>query len=148
MPTPSTLNATQQDPLAAAKSIVEQYLAASMVPDPEIAATFVGDPFVLTFTGGRRFDTPTGATGFNAKRYAWVKKEFVRTDAVYDPESGSYIVYNSGYLYGAWPDGTEFAKNRYLDRFFVKNDKIINMDVWNDSAEILLDKAGLSEAPL
>ena len=143
-----TINTNQLDPLAAAKSIVEQYLAASMVPDPGTAATFVGDPFILTFTGGRRFDKPTGATGFNAKRYAWVKKEFVRTDAVYDAELDTYIVYNSGYLYGAWPDGSEFAKNRYLDRFFVKDGKIIKMDVWNDSAEILLDKAGLSEASL
>ncbi len=127
---------------------MERYLEASMVPDPETAATFVGDPFVLTFTGGRKYDTPTGATAFNGKRYAWVKKQFVRTDAVYDPEDNIYTVYNSGYLYGAWPDGTEFKDNRYMDRFFVKDGKIIKMDVWNDSAEMLLDKVGLSEYPL
>ena len=37
-----------------------------------------------------------------------------------------------------------FSGNRYVDRFVVRRGKIIRMDVWNDSAEILLVRAGLA----
>ena len=39
----------------------------------------------------------------------------------------------------------EFAGNRYVDRFVVSRGKIVRMDVWNDSAEILLVRAGLAK---
>ena len=136
------------DPAAAAKAIVEAYLERSMVPDPEGAAAYVSEDFALTFTGGRRFDGPAGSAGFNAKRYKWVKKRFLRTDAAHDPETGDVHVYNTGHLYGEWPDGTPFETNRYLDKFVVRDGRIVSTDVWNDSAEILLDRAGLAEAPL
>jgi len=138
----------ENDLLAAAKGIVESYLEASMVPDPARAATFVANDFAVTFTGGRRFASTAESAAFNAKRYAWVKKRFLRTDAALDPETGDVYVYNTGHLYGAWPDGTTFETNRYLDRFVVRGGKIVSTDVWNDSAEILLARAGLAEAPL
>ena len=59
-----------------------------------------------------------------------------RTDVV--PGRGETIVYNLGTLYGEWPDGTPFEGNRYVDRFVVRGGKIVQMDVWNDSAERLL----------
>ena len=91
---------------------------------------------------------PADAAAFNAKRYKWVKKRFLRTDAALDPETGDVHVYNTGHLYGEWPDGTPFDGNRYMDIFTVRDGKIVSTDVWNDSAEILLDRAGLAEAPL
>ena len=136
------------DPVVAAKAIVEAYLERSMVPDPEGAAAYVGDDFQLVFTGGRRFSRPSDASAFNAKRYAWVKKRFLRTDAALDAETGDVHVYNTGYLYGEWKDGTTFETNRYIDKFVVRGGKIIGTDVWNDSAEIILHKAGLAEAEL
>ena len=57
---------------------------------------------------------------------------------------GETIVYNLGTLYGEWPDGTPFEGNRYVDRFVVRGGKIVQMDVWNDSAERLLAKAGIN----
>jgi ketosteroid isomerase-like protein len=131
-----------------AKAIVEAYLERSMVPDPEGAAAYVADDFQLVFTGGRRFSGPAESAAFNAKRYAWVKKKFLRTDAALDPETGDVHVYNTGYLYGEWKDGTRFETNRYMDIFVVRDGKIVSTDVWNDSAEILLHKAGLAEAPI
>ena len=136
------------DTLAAAKAVVEAYLEASMIPDPERAARYVADGFSLVFTGGRRFSGPAESAAFNASRYAWVKKRFLRTDAALDPETGEIVVYNTGYLYGAWPDGVPFETNRYVDQFVVRDGKIVSTNVWNDSAEILLDRAGLAEAPL
>lgn len=136
------------DPATAAKAIVEAYLERSMVPDPEGARAYVSDDFDITFTGGRKFTGPDQTAAFNAKRYNWVKKKFLRTDAAYDPATGDVHVYNTGYLYGEWHDGTTFETNRYMDSFVVRNGQIVSTHVWNDSAEILLDKAGLSEAPL
>ncbi len=136
------------DPVSAAKAIVESYLERSMVPDPEGAAQYVSDGFKLVFTGGRVFSGPAQSAGFNAKRYSWVKKKFLRTDAALDHETGDVHVYNTGYLYGEWKDGSSFETNRYMDKFVVRGEKIISTDVWNDSAEILLHKAGLAETEL
>jgi hypothetical protein len=54
------------------------------------------------------------------------------------------VVYSLGTLYGAWPDGTPFEGNRYVDRYVVRDGLIVEMDVWNDSAEWLLVRAGLA----
>ena len=56
-------------------AIVEAYLRASMIPDPDAAAAYMKPGTVITFTGGREFDHPRGPTGFNARRYRWVKKK-------------------------------------------------------------------------
>ena len=124
-----------------AAEIVERFLVASMVPDPETAARYISPELKITFTGGRRYGHPRETAAFNAKRYKWVKKKMERTDVV--AGEGETIVYNLGTLYGEWPDGTSFDGNRYVDRFVVRDGKIVQMDVWNDSAERLLTKAGI-----
>ena len=128
--------ARSQDEAAQAADIVERFLIASMIPDPETAAGFMTPNVAITFTGGRKFRHPRETTGFNAKRYKWVKKKMERTDVA--PGDGETVVYNTGTLYGEWPDGTPFEGNRYVDRFVVRNGKIVQMDVWNDSAERIL----------
>ena len=112
-----------------------------MIPDPVTAATFMDPGVSITFTGGRTFAKASEIAAFNAKRYKWVKKRQERTDIA----SGDAVtvVYNSGTLYGEWPDGVAFEGNRYIDRFEVRNKKIVKMEVWNDSAERLLTKHGI-----
>lgn len=139
---------TITDKVADGKRIVEAYLERSMVPDPEGAKAYVADDLELIFTGGRRFSGPGDATAFNAKRYKWVKKRFLSTHAAHDAATGDVHVFNTGHLYGEWPDGTPFDGNRYMDTFVVRDGKIVSTHVWNDSAEILLSRAGLAEAPL
>lgn len=141
MPQPSLTSAPLTDETAAAAALVERFLVASMVPDPETAATFMAANVAITFTGGRKFAHPRDATAFNAKRYKWVKKKMERTDVA--PGEGETVVYNTGTLYGEWPDGTPFEGNRYVDRFVVRGGKIVKMDVWNDSAERLLTQRGI-----
>ena len=126
---------------AEAADIVERFLVASMVPDPETAGRYIASDLKITFTGGRAFSHPRDTAAFNARRYKWVKKKMERTDVV--PGEGETIVYNLGTLYGEWPDGTPFEGNRYVDRYVVRHGKICEMDVWNDSAEWLLIRAGL-----
>ena len=124
-----------------AAEIVERFLAASLVPDPETAARYIAVDLKLTFTGGRRMSHPRESAAFNAKRYKWVRKKMERTDVV--PGAQETIVYNLGTLYGEWPDGTPFEGNRYVDRFVVRDGEIVQMDVWNDSAERLLIRNGI-----
>lgn len=131
--------------VAQAGRIVEAFLEASMVPDPVRARTYMAPDVRITFTGGRRFDDPAGTAAFNAARYRWVKKKFERTDVVLGGTDEEAIVYNTGTLYGEWPDGEPFSGNRYVDRFVVRGGKIVRMDVWNDSAELLLVRAGLAK---
>ena len=136
------------DPVAEAKKVVETYLELSMVPDPEGASAWLAPDFRMPFPGGRRMSGPADSAAFNARRYAWVKKRFLRTDAALDPDTGEVRVFNTGYLYGEWPDGTPFETNRYIDIFTVRDGRITETQVWNDSAEILLHSRGLAEAPL
>ena len=132
---------TSSDETREAAAVVEAFLQASMVPDPQTAARYISDELKITFTGGRKYRHPRETAAFNAKRYKWVKKQMERTDVV--PAEGETIVYNLGTLYGEWPDGTPFDGNRYVDRFVVRGGKIVQMDVWNDSAERLLIRAGI-----
>ena len=122
-------------------ALVRDFLEASMVPDPERAASYMAADVVITFTGGRKYDHPSGTTGFNARRYAWVKKRMERFDVC--PGNGETVVYSVGTLYGEWPDGEPFEGNRYVDRFLVRDGKILTMDVWNDSAERILTRRGI-----
>ncbi|MDX2203331.1 MAG: nuclear transport factor 2 family protein [Hyphomicrobiaceae bacterium] len=125
----------------AAADIVERYLDAVMIPDPVTAAQYISPDLRVTFTGGRKYRHPSETAAFNAKRYKWVKKRYERTDVV--PGAGETIVYSLGSLYGEWPDGTAFEGNRYVDRYLVRGGKIVQIEVWNDSAERILVNMGL-----
>jgi len=138
-PTPDAL---AHDPVA----LVEEFLRIIMIPDPEGAKAFCSPELRIRFTGGREMRATRECSAFNAGRYAWVKKRFERTDLVAGGTSEEAVVYNIGTLYGAWLDGTPFEGNRYVDRYVVRHGRIVQMDVWNDSAEWLLVRAGLAEA--
>ena len=119
----------KDDRLTRAFTTVEAYLEHTMVPDPIGASALVADDLKITFTGGRKFTSPMETTAFNAKRYQWVKKRL-------------------GQTHGAWLDGTPFNNNRYIDTFIGRHGLIVETQVWNDSAEWLMGRSGLSEAAL
>jgi len=134
-----------------AGEIVDEFLRIIMIPDPVAARRFVSPSMRIRFTGGRAMKDPTECTAFNASRYKWVKKRIERTEIVGSitgaiTDSADTVVYSLGTLYGEWPDGTPFEGNRYVDRYVVRDGLITEMDVWNDSAEWLLVRAGLIPA--
>lgn len=138
---------THADPRTAGE-VVDEFLRLIMIPDPAAARRYVAPGLKILFTGGRAMSDPAECTAFNAGRYRWVKKRIERTDVVQradgaDPAQGD-IVYSLGTLYGEWPDGTPFEGNRYVDRYVVSKGLITEMQVWNDSAEWLLVRAGLA----
>ena len=87
---------------------------------------------------------PAQCAAFNATRYRWVKKRVERTETVAGGSSAETVVYSIGTLFGEWPDGTPFEGNRYVDRYVLRELRIVAMEVWNDSAEWLLVRAGLA----
>lgn len=139
----STATSPAQAPLTPA-AIVDEYLRLLMIPDPAAASQFIAPDLRIRFTGGREMRAPAECTAFNASRYKWVKKKMERTETVAGGTPEHTVVYSVGTLYGAWPDGMPFEGNRYVDRYVVKNGLITEMDVWNDSAEWLLVRAGLA----
>ena len=123
-----------------AAELVDEYLRILMIPDPSGARRFVSPQLRIRFTGGREMRDPAECAAFNATRYRWVKKRIERTEVVAGSTAEHTIVYSLGTLYGEWPDGTAFEGNRYVDRYLVSRGLIEEMDVWNDSAEWLLDR--------
>ena len=141
----ATLKRSSAGPTAEAAGVVEAFLTALMVPDPDTARQYTAPEFEILFTGKRPMRDPAECAAFNRGRYAWVKKKFERTDVVAGGTHEETVVYQIGTLYGAWPDGTPFEGNRYVDRYVVRHGRIAKMEVWNDSAEILLVRAGLAQ---
>jgi hypothetical protein len=140
--------AIADQPLTAAE-VVDEFLRLIMIPDPAAARRFTAPGMRIRFTGGRAMHDPAECTAFNASRYKWVKKRIERTETVVLSTVGAAqvtgtVVYSTGTLYGQWPDGTAFEGNRYVDRYVVTAGLITEMEVWNDSAEWLLVRAGLA----
>lgn len=124
--------------------LVNEYLRLHMIPDPASARAFVAHDMEIRFTGNRLMHDPAECSAFNAARYRWVKKRIEKTEVVASSAPEETVVYSLGSLYGEWPDGTPFEGNRYIDRYVIKNGRIAQMDVWNDSAEWLMVRAGLA----
>ena len=128
--------------------VVDEFLRLIMIPDPVAARALTAPGLEIRFTGGRPMRDTTECTAFNKARYRWVKKRIERTETVSGTSlhngtaaDDGDVVYSLGTLYGEWPDGTPFEGNRYVDRYVVSEGRIVQMDVWNDSAEWLLDRA-------
>lgn len=137
---------TQQAPpvdqdLETVRDMILDFLEKQMAGRYAEVAHRVASGCEITFSGGRRFASAAEISAFNSKRYAWVKKRMERTDVA--PGEGCVVVYSIGCLYGAWPDGTAFDGNRYIDRFEVRDGQITRWEVWNDSGERLLERHGI-----
>ena len=144
------MSTASPNPTLTAGGIVDEFLRLVMIPDPDAARRYTAPGLRIRFTGNRPMNDPADTTAFNKARYRWVKKRIERTETVArvadaSGEDGD-VVYSLGTLYGEWPDGTPFEGNRYVDRYVVKDGLIVQMDVWNDSAEWLLIRAGLAQA--
>lgn len=121
-------------------NMVQKVILGAMAGDRATIETYLAPNVELLFVG-RKLAAAEEIGKFNATRYKWVKKSIDRWDVSYSGKE--VIVYSLGTLYGEWPDGTPFKGNRYIDRFIIVDGKITKMDVWNDSAEMILKREGL-----
>jgi hypothetical protein len=93
---------------------------------------FLAPGAVMEFPGGVRFADCTELPKRSAANYRWIAKVFERIDEFESAEGA--IVYNYGTLFGQWVDGAPFEGIRYIDRFLIRDGKIVDQKVWNDLA--------------
>ena len=136
------ISTPSQAKFATPGALVDEFLRIIMIPDPEAARRFTAPNMRIRFTGGRKMSQPADCTAFNASRYKWVKKRIERTETVVTTavtSAGTPLQVDETVVYSI---GTPFEGNRYVDRYVVRAGLITAMDVWNDSAEWLLTRAG------
>ncbi len=116
-----------------AAETVRSFLAAMQERDLDKARDFLGDDFVMQFPGSSEFRTLEELIEWSKIRYQSVEKEYERFDET--PCEDGDVVYCYGFLKGIWLDGSEFSGIRFIDRFTVRDGKLIDQKVWNDLAE-------------
>jgi len=124
-------------------NMVERFMLASMQGDRAVTDELMAPDIEVTFVGGRKLAKPEEIKRVNSERYRDVKKKIERYDVAFEGEET--VVYSIGTLVGKWLDGEPFEDDRYVDRFVIRDSKVVKMDVWNDSAERLLLRADLTK---
>jgi 4-oxalocrotonate tautomerase family enzyme len=115
--------------------LVLGYLAAMEQRDFGGARQFLGEEFFMVFPGGRRFQGPSALeelAAWSATRYRSVTKSYEAVEE--SPVDGGAVVHCHGALAGTWLDGSDFRGIRFIDRFTVRDGKLLDQMVWNDLA--------------
>lgn len=123
----------QTKTMSEAIEIVRAYLDAMEARDLDLARTYLGADFAMTFPGGVTFKRPEELVEWSRDRYRSVRKVYDLIDET-QGEAGP-VVYCSGRLQGEWPDGSSFSDIRFIDRFELRDGKIVDQQVWNDLSE-------------
>jgi uncharacterized membrane protein YjjB (DUF3815 family) len=113
------------------EALVRQYLDAMERRDLATAKSFLAPGFFMVFPGGTRFDSLEQLVASAKGRYRSAKKLFEKI------ESSENTVFCFGTLYGELLDGTPYSGIRFIDRFTVKDGKLVDQMVWNDMAAVL-----------
>ena len=119
---------------AIAISTVKRFLKTLEARDLPRAQRVLSDDFTMEFPGGEQFESLADLVTWAAKRYRTAVKEYERFDALADDDA--VIVYCFGTLSGEWLNGDTFADIRFIDRFVMRDGKLIDQKVWNDLAEV------------
>ncbi|MEE3000271.1 MAG: hypothetical protein VX693_10135 [Pseudomonadota bacterium] len=118
-------------------NLVKNFLSAMENRNLILAKSFLGDNFKLIFPKNQIFFSLEEVIFWGQKRYNWVKKNYDHFDSLIT--KNTIIVYCYGTLYGEWLDGNRFSEIRFIDRFTIKDEKLLDQLVWNDLAEYKRD---------
>jgi hypothetical protein len=113
--------------------LVKRFLQTMEVRDLATAEAMMAPGARITFPGGIQFTSQRQMVEASQERYQWIKKTFDEWDTFTSGES--QVVYVRGFLYGVNCHGVPFSNIRYIDRFVIQNNLVIQQDVWNDLAE-------------
>jgi hypothetical protein len=97
--------------------------------DLAAAKALLAPGFHMIFPGGRRFETLEALVDWAKTRYRSARKTYERFDVA------GNVVYCFGTLYGERLDGTAYSGIRFIDRFTVKDGRLVDQLVWNDLGE-------------
>ena len=95
------------------------------------APSLLAPGFHMVFPGNKRFDSLEQLVESAKRRYRSAKKTYERYEAAGD------VMYCYGTLYGELLDDTPYSGIRFIDRFTVRDGKLVDQMVWNDMAEVL-----------
>lgn len=121
------------------EGVVRSFLGAMEARDLEAARSYLGDGFQMTFPGDARFARLEELVGWAKQRYRRVAKDYEGFDTA--PGADGVVVYCFGTLSGEWLDGMAFSGIRFIDRFLVRDGRIVDQRVWNDMGERLAREA-------
>jgi ketosteroid isomerase-like protein len=115
---------------------IRSYLGAMERRDLAAARALLAPGFVMTFPGDKRFETLEQLVEWAKPRYRRALKKYDRYDTA--PQlDGSAVVYCYGTLFGELLDGRPYEGVRFIDRFTVRDGRLVDQMVWNDMAEVL-----------
>lgn len=117
------------------EEIVRAFLEAMEARDLPRAQSFLSPGFSMEFPGGGTMHTLNELIDWAKPRYRSVAKHYDRFD-VADDGDGKFVVYCFGTLSGVWTSGAVFSGIRFIDRFSIENDRIMDQKVWNDLGEV------------
>ena len=121
---------------AVAISTVKRFLKTLEERDLERASRLLSSTFAMEFPGNNRFASLEDLVTWAATRYRFARKDYERFDALSD--GNATIVYCFGMLSGEWLNGEAFQNIRFIDRFVLRDGKLVDQKVWNDLAEARL----------
>jgi hypothetical protein len=113
---------------------VRDYLAAMEARNLEEARALLAPGFIMEFPGPVRMTGLDELLAWAKPRYRFVKKTYERFDTCADDAAA--VVYCFGTLGGEWPDGVPFGGIRFIDRFTVRDGRLVDQTVWNDLGEV------------
>ena len=117
-----------------AKELIQTFLRTMENRDLAAAEAMMAQDAVIIFPPDKRFSSQAEMVASAKGRYQWIKKTFDQIDA-FSRDDDTEIVYIMGTLYGENNYGVQFEGIRYIDRFVVRDNKIVEQHVWNDLAE-------------
>ena len=113
--------------------LVRAFLGAVEARDLGRAQGMLAEGFRMTFPGDRTFSGLEELIAWARQRYRFARKAYERFDET--PADDGVAVYCYGTLTGEWLDGVPFSGIRFIDRFTVRDGRLVDQRVWNDLAE-------------
>ena len=113
--------------------LVKRFLVAMEARQLDEAQALTDPAFRMTFPGGAEFTSVQDLVRWAKRRYRSVRKTFTGFDVVSGRDQA--VVYCRGSLAGQWLDGSPFQDVRFIDRFEIRQGRIVDQQVWNDLAE-------------
>jgi ketosteroid isomerase-like protein len=113
-----------------ASTFVRDYLEAWADRDLVKAKRFLAEGFTMVYPGDAHYSRLEDLAAQMAGRYRRVRKRFERFDEA--PSAQGTVVYCFGTLHGEFADGRPFEGVRFIDRFTVRDGRLVDHRVWND----------------
>jgi len=114
-------------------TVVKNFLDAMGRRDFAAMEQLMAPEFKMTVTGGQVFKHPREFAAQSGKRQKSARKTTDRYDEI--PTADGGVVFAIGSMAGEWLNGDTYTGIRYIDRFEIRNSKIVDMNVWSDMSE-------------